>query len=106
RTGAQAEIRSDIELQRQSQKSVGRIDAGQLKQAQGFVISAEQDVLTIVQQMTLPLDAARASAELMRGLEQTDGDSVTGQSGSCRKASATATDNCNAGHADAVTPRS
>lgn len=81
-------------LKRQTQIERGRAACislcHQRYHAQGLMVGADQNVLTVVQLQILMIDPARPPAELSGGLVQRDGDMVSGQFDSGRKSCITA----------------
>ena len=61
--------------ERQTQEQLLRVGTGRVyatHQAQGFPVSANQDVLAVVERMPVDFDATRTATELPRGLEHGD----------------------------------
>ena len=66
-------------LQRQSPQQIGGIKSNAMHDGQGLAISAEHDVLTVVDRLAFELDPPRAPAEGARRLEQRDLVTALGQ---------------------------
>ena len=72
-----------IELQWQAQEVLFNIAADLFDQAQGLVVAAEQQMLTIVELRVLVHHAACAPAELSGAFEYGDGNAAFGQRDRC-----------------------
>ena len=70
----QAEFARVIDRERLAQQQLVRVGAYRAHQAQGFAVSADQDMLAVVECDAFDLDRARAAAQMPRRFEYGDRD--------------------------------